>query len=38
MEFVNPKKFQVILAKSENEYKIYTLNDLLPLGFGPENL
>ncbi len=38
MEFVDPKKFQVILAKSENEYKIYTLNDLLPLGFGPENL
>ncbi len=30
--------FLVILAKSEKEYKIYSLGDLLPESFGPENL
>lgn len=38
MEFCNPKSFLVILAKSENDYWIYTLEELLPLGFGPSNL
>ncbi len=37
-EFCNPKKFKVILAKSENEFNIFTLNDLLPESFGPEHL
>lgn len=38
MEFVNPDEFQVILAKNGSEYKVYTLAELLPFGFGPENL
>lgn len=37
-EFVDPEKFNVILAKSENEFEIYTLKDLLPISFGPSNL
>lgn len=28
----------VVLAKSPEEYKVYTLEELLPLGFGPESL
>jgi len=38
MEFCNPKSFLVILAKSENDYWIYTLEELLPMGFSPLNL
>lgn len=37
-EFCNPNEFEVILAKSENEFKVFKLSDLLPEGFGPENL
>lgn len=38
MEFCNPKQFKVILAKSRDEYKEFTLEEILPLGFGPDNL
>ena len=38
MEFCNPEKFQVILAVDVNNYKIFTLKELLPMGFGPDNL
>ncbi len=38
MEFCNPKNFLVILAKSEHDYWLYTLEELLPLGFGPSDL
>lgn len=37
-EFVDQEKFIIILAKNENDYKIYFLEELLPMGFGPENL
>ena len=37
-EFVDPKKFLVILAKSEEEYLLFFLEELLPMGFGPEHL
>lgn len=37
-EFCNPNEFEVILAKSEDEFKTFTLNDLLPESFGPEHL
>ena len=30
--------FEIILAKSREEYRVYTLEELLPMGFGPENL
>lgn len=38
MEFCDPKKFIIILAKSEEEYKEFTLEQMLPLGFGPGEL
>ncbi len=38
MEFCNPKTFQVILATGKEQYDIYTLEEILPLGFGPANL
>lgn len=37
-EFVNPEEFFVIVAKSEQDYKVYQLNQLLPESFGPDNL
>lgn len=37
-EFCNPKEFIVIVAKSVDDYKKYTLEELLPESFGPENL
>jgi cytidine deaminase len=37
-EFVDPKSFLVILARSEDDYLIFFLEELLPLSFGPENL
>lgn len=38
MEFCNPESFQIILAISEEKYKVFTLKELLPMGFGPGNL
>ncbi len=37
MEFCKPS-FKIFLAKSENDIIEYSLNELLPLGFGNENL
>ena len=38
MEFCDEKTFQVILVKSETEYRVMTLEELFPLGFGPKNV
>lgn len=38
MEFCDPDTFQIILATSKEQYEIFTLKELLPLGFGPKNL
>lgn len=38
MEFCNPETFEIILPVSEEQYEIYLLKDLLPLGFGKEIL
>lgn len=38
MEFCDPETFQIILATDEMHYSIFTLKELLPLGFGPGNL
>ena len=38
MEFCDPDTFQIILAIDPDHYKIYTLKELLPMGFGPLNL
>ena len=37
-EFADPEKFEVILAKTPQDYKVYKLAELLPESFGPENL
>ena len=31
-------EFEIVVGKSSNEYKVYTLEELLPEGFGPEHL
>ena len=38
MEFCDPEEFQIILAESRDQYEIFTLKELLPLGFGPKDL
>lgn len=38
MEFCDYESFQIILGKSSKEYKTYTLKEILPMGFGPNNL
>ena len=38
MEFCNPKRFCIILARNEDDYAVYTLEELLPIGFGPGDL
>ena len=38
MEFCNPDTFEVVLGTSPEDYQVYTLKELLPLGFGPANL
>lgn len=37
-EFCNPKNFKIIMARSQKDYIEYTLEELLPLSFGPEAL
>lgn len=37
-EFADPEEFIVIVAKSETDYKVYLLKELLPESFGPEAL
>lgn len=37
-EFCDPASFQIILALDQNHYEIYTLEQLLPMGFGPDTL
>lgn len=38
MEFCNPDTFQIILATSKERYDVFTLREILPMGFGPDNL
>ena len=38
MEFCDQETFEIILAVSTEEYQIFRLKDLLPMGFGPKNL
>ena len=37
-EFCDPETFQVVLGSSADEWQTYALKDILPLGFGPEDL
>lgn len=38
MEFCNPDTFEIYMAVDAKNYKKMTLAELLPEGFGPENL
>lgn len=38
MEFCDPERFLIILAKGASDYQVFTLKELMPLGFGPDNL
>lgn len=38
LEFCDPDKFYIILAKSDTDYKIYTLAQLIPLNFTNDNI
>lgn len=38
MEFCDAENFEVILVKSPTEYRVFSLKELFPMGFGPENL
>lgn len=38
MEFCDCDTFRIILARSEEDYRSFTLGELLPMGFGPKNL
>ena len=37
-EFCSPQDFRILLARSEDDIKVCTLEELLPMGFGPENM
>lgn len=37
-EFCRPGEFRIILAKTVSDYREYTLEELLPEGFGPDSL
>lgn len=37
-EFCSPTTFKILLARSEEDIKEFTLEELLPFGFGPENM
>lgn len=37
-EFCDPDTFRVILARSKEDTRTYVLRELLPMGFGPEDL
>ena len=37
-EFADPSEFEIILARSVSEYKVFTLAALLPESFGPDHV
>ncbi len=37
-EFCRPEEFQIILAKSPEDYRVYTLAELLPKAFSPKTM
>ncbi len=37
-EFCNPKTFEIILGTGAKDYRVYTLEELLPVSFGPDYL
>ena len=37
-EFCNPNTFRIVLGRDDGEMRSYLLKELLPEGFGPDNL
>ena len=37
-EFAAPDQFRILIAKTQEDFKEYTLGELLPESFGPDNL
>ena len=37
-EFCDEEAFEIVLARSVEEYEFYTLKELFPKGFGPKDL
>ena len=37
-EFCDPDTFEIILGTGPEDYQVYTLSQLLPMSFGPDNL
>ena len=37
-EFCDKNEFEIILAKSENDYKVYKLSEILPLSFTKDDM
>lgn len=37
-EFCDPERFEIILARGPEDYKVFLLKELLPEGFGPADL
>jgi cytidine deaminase, homotetrameric len=38
MEFCDPATFRIILGKNPEQWEVFTLRDLLPLGFSKKNM
>ncbi len=38
MEFCDPGSFRILTARTEKEYTVFTLRELLPMAFGPAEL
>lgn len=38
MEFCDPKTFKVLILESERNFRVHSLEELLPHGFGPNDL
>ena len=38
MDTCDPETFEVVVAINEEDYKIFKLKDLVPMGFGPDRL
>ncbi len=38
MDYCDPKTFEIVIAIDEDNYEVYTLEELLPKGFGPQDL
>ena len=38
MEFCDPDTFRILAARSPEDYRVFTLRELMPQSFGPADL